>query len=64
MRQVCELLDCSDDTIRRLVRRGLLAAPQPYQGLGKRWTAEDLEDYQALQRARNRLPPEARQGQN
>ena len=45
MRQMCELLDCSDDTVRRLVARGLLAPARDFRGLGKRWTEDDLTDY-------------------
>ena len=44
---VAQLLDCSDDTVRRLVKSGLLPAPLPYQGLGKRFREEDVLLYLA-----------------
>jgi excisionase family DNA binding protein len=47
---VAQLLDCSDDTVRRLVKRGLLPEPVPYKGLGKRFSEDDILLY--LVRAR------------
>jgi excisionase family DNA binding protein len=44
---VAEWLDCSDDTVRRLVKRGLLAAPKGYAGVGPRFTESDVLLYLA-----------------
>ena len=54
MRHLTERLDCSDDTVRRLVKRGLLAPPCQYRGLGLRWDETDVEEYLALERLRQR----------
>ncbi len=43
---VASLLDCSDDTVRRLVRKGLLAQPRRYKGLGQRFSEADVIRYQ------------------
>ena len=64
-RSVSELLDCSEDTVRRLVQKGLLPEPQKYEGIGVRFRAIDVELYVALQersqaeKARSRKPQEA-----
>lgn len=42
---VCEILDCSDDTVRRLVRLGMLPRPKKYKHLGLRFRAEDVYRY-------------------
>lgn len=57
IRKVCELLDCSDDTVRRLVKRGDLAPPRQYRGLGLRWEEGDIEDYIARERLRQQGVP-------
>lgn len=42
---VAHMLDCSDDTVRRLVKRGLLRAPKSYNGVGVRFAEEDVLVY-------------------
>ena len=54
IKSVCERLDVSDDTVRRLVKKGLLAAPHIYTGVGTRWAEEDIEEYMIEQRVRGR----------
>jgi excisionase family DNA binding protein len=44
---VAHLLDVSDDTVRRLVKKGLLPAPRVYNGVGKRFKEEDVLLYMA-----------------
>lgn len=44
---VAEWLDCSDDTVRRLVKKGLLAKPKGYPGVGPRFTESDVLLYLA-----------------
>lgn len=44
---VAHLLDCSDDTVRRLVKKGLLPAPLVYNGVGKRFREDDVLLYLA-----------------
>lgn len=57
---VCRLLDVSEDTVRRLWKRGLLAAPQKYEGVGIRFREGDVLLYLARARqgdsARSRSP--------
>lgn len=57
---VCRLLDVSEDTVRRLWKRGLLAAPQKYEGIGIRFREGDVLLYLAKSRqehsARSREP--------
>ncbi len=53
---VAELLDCSTKTVRRLVEKGLLNAPTVYNGLGPRFSEDDVFLYLAL-------AAEGRQGQ-
>ena len=47
---VAHLLDVSDDTIRRLVKRGLLPPPTRYNGIGWRFKEEDIMLYMLQQR--------------
>jgi hypothetical protein len=42
---VAALLDCSTDTVRRLVKDGLLPEPKWYPHLGLRFRAEDVYGY-------------------
>ena len=59
-RSVAELLDCSEDTIRRLVKKALLPKPQKYEGVGIRFQAMDVYLYIARQaeKVRSRTPQE------
>jgi excisionase family DNA binding protein len=42
---VCRALDCSKSTIKRLVKKGLLPAPEQVPGVGARWWEDDIEQY-------------------
>lgn len=49
MGEVCNRLDCSDDTVRRLVRDKLLNPPRVYPRLGLRFEGYDVERFIAEQ---------------
>ena len=63
---VAEWLDCSDDTVRRLVKKGLLPGPKPYPGIGPRFTESDVllylaraEEARQAEQVRRRKPHDA-----
>lgn len=45
MAEVCKRLDCSDDTVRRLIADGLLRPPKKYPRLGLRFEEYDIEHF-------------------
>jgi excisionase family DNA binding protein len=47
---VARLLDCSEKTVRRLVEKGLLSPPLAYEGVGARFTRDDVLLYMASRR--------------
>jgi hypothetical protein len=49
---VAAILDCSQDTVRRLVRSGLLAPPEAYPHLGLRFRSEEVYKYLYTQAGR------------
>ncbi len=61
---VAELLDCSTKTVRRLVEKGLLNAPITYNGLGPRFSEDDVFLYLArAAEGRQEQRSRARKGQ-
>ena len=54
---VAQLLDCSVATVKRLWKKGSLAEPQMYEGIGMRFWAEDVYEYiYAEKRAKRKSP--------
>lgn len=49
-----EALSVSRSTLTRMVRKGLLPAPQKIEGIGNRWWEDEILSYLAMQRLKKR----------